>query len=277
MEMPGPKTLFSRITLTLHAESSVELRYRARAVHSHRQALLPDTELIVAGVDGTLVATATLCSHVPSRSLQAVLPESASRAKAADLSQATDPGAAGESKDLQPCTSEPAERKGAERYRPEDEAEVLAFQRLAFPTRQAEMVQPRWRWMFEESATRLGVPMVFWLYRDRGAVVGQTGLIPVRLKVADLCLQTGWVVETMVVESHRGRGVGPRIFVRIHRDQPFSLSLGQTVEMREIQLRLGWKQVASMQIAQRVLRAENVLRARSRSRPPGPQASDSEP
>lgn len=47
-----------------------------------------------------------------------------------------------------------------------------------------------------------------------------------------------------------------------HDDEPFSLSLGQTAEMREIQFRLGWVQVAPLQIAQRIVRPENVLKGK---------------
>ena len=148
------------------------------------------------------------------------------------------------------------------RYRRQDEGEVLAFQRVAFPTRQPELISARWRWMFEESARRIGQEPIFWLYRDAGALVAQMGSIPVRLKVGEQCLPTGWLVETMVLDSHRGHAAGSRLMVRAHDDQPFSLSLGQTAEMREIQLRLGWKQVAPLQIAQRVVNPGQVLQGK---------------
>jgi len=124
------------------------------------------------------------------------------------------------------------------------------------------MVLSRWRWMFDKSARRLGDAPVFWLYRDKDAIVAQMGSIPVRLKVGEQCLSTGWLVETMVLDSHRGQAAGSRLMVQAHEDQPFSLSLGQTAEMREIQLRLGWKQVAPVQIAQRLVRPENVLQGK---------------
>jgi NAD(P)-dependent dehydrogenase (short-subunit alcohol dehydrogenase family)/acyl carrier protein len=148
------------------------------------------------------------------------------------------------------------------RYQPEEEAEVLAFQRVAFPTRQPELIAARWRWMFQASARRLGQAPVFWLYRDGGALVGQMGSIPVRLKVGGESLPTGWLVETMVLDSHRGQAAGSRLMVQAHDEQPFSLSLGQTAEMREIQLRLGWKQVAPLQIAQRVVNPSQVLQGK---------------
>jgi hypothetical protein len=140
--------------------------------------------------------------------------------------------------------------------------EALAFQALAFPERDPDLVPSRWRWMFKESAQRLGVAPMFWLHREAGRPVGQMGSIPVRLKIGDEELPTGWLVETMVLEEFRSQAVGSRLMVRAHEDQPFSLSLGQTAEMREIQFRLGWKQVAPLQIAQLLIRPENVLRGK---------------
>jgi FkbH-like protein len=172
-------------------------------------------------------------------------------------SDVTAPAADAPATERQRATPDPVTR-----YRPEEEAEVLEFQRLAFPTRQPELIPARWRWMFDESARRLGEAPAFWLYRDGGAIVGQMGSIPVQLKVGSQTLRTGWLVETMVLDSHRAQAAGSRITVQGHEDQPFSLSLGQTAEMREIQYRLGWKQVAPLQIAQRLVKATNVLQGK---------------
>src|SRR5688572_25463938 len=147
-------------------------------------------------------------------------------------------------------------------YDPTAEADILAFQARAFPDRRADWVESRWRWMFLESAARLRVKPQFWLHRDEGAIVAQMGSIPVRLKVGEDYLDTGWLVETMVLPEYRSQALGSRLMIEAHDDQPFSLSLGQTQEMREIQFRLGWKQVAPLQTAQLLVRAGNVLKGK---------------
>jgi hypothetical protein len=73
---------------------------------------------------------------------------------------------------------------------------------------------------------------------------------------------TGWLVDTMVLPEYRNRAAGSRMMVEAHQDQPLSLSLGQTSEMREICLRLGWNQVAPLQVAQMLVRPENVLKGK---------------
>ncbi len=89
----------------------------------------------------------------------------------------------------------------------------------------------------------------------RGAIVGADGIHPGAAEGGRAVPPTGWLVDTMVLDRIARRPSGSRLMVQAHEEQPFSLSLGQTAEMREIQLRLGWKQVAPLQIAQLVVNA----------------------
>jgi len=82
------------------------------------------------------------------------------------------------------------------------------------------------------------------------------------VKVGCEVRDSGWLVDTMVLEAYRSKAVGPRIMVQAHEDLPFALSLGQTAEMREVQLRLGWRRVAPLETAQLLIRPENVLKGK---------------
>jgi hypothetical protein len=66
----------------------------------------------------------------------------------------------------------------------------------------------------------------------------------------------------MVLGRYRHTAVGARLMVQAHDDVPFALSLGQTSEMREIQFRLGWSEVAPLQVSQLLLRPERVLKGK---------------
>jgi hypothetical protein len=131
-----------------------------------------------------------------------------------------------------------------------------------FPDRSAHLIPARWRWMFLDSARRLGLEPRVWLYRAAETVVGHMGSIPVRLKLGDEQMHTSWLVDTMVLEEYRSQAIGSRLMVDAHEDEPFSLSLGQSPEMREIQFRLGWKMVAPLQIAQKLVNPGNVLKGK---------------
>jgi hypothetical protein len=116
--------------------------------------------------------------------------------------------------------------------------------------------------MFVESATRLGIAPQVWLRRDGGSIVGHNGAIPVLVKVGRQERLSAWLVDTMVLEEYRSQAVGARLMVEAHEDLPFALSLGQTDQMRAIQLRLGWEQVAPLQTAQLLIRPERVLKGK---------------
>lgn len=162
----------------------------------------------------------------------------------------------------QPVSRPPAAGPSAATPAQYDEAELMAFQIGAWPNRDADLVPARWRWMFVDSARRLGRAPRIWTHREAAGIVGYMGSIPVRVKLQDRELDTGWLVDTMVLKDYRTQAVGSRLMVEAHDDQPFSLSLGQTAEMREILFRLGWKQVAPMTIAQLLARPGNVLKGK---------------
>ncbi len=153
-------------------------------------------------------------------------------------------------------------RTGIEGYSRCSEPEVFEFQKVAFPDRRPELIPERWRWMFVRSAERLGVDPRVWLYREENQLAAQMGAIPVRLKVGGDSLDTAWLVDTMVLQRYRHTAVGARLMVQAHDDVPFALSLGQTSEMRAIQFRLGWSEVAPLQVSQLLLRPERVLKGK---------------
>jgi hypothetical protein len=142
------------------------------------------------------------------------------------------------------------------------EPAIFEFHEKAWPHRAAHLVPARWRWMYVDSARRLGQEPLVWLHRAAGSIVGHMGSIPVDVKLGPEVRRTAWLVETMVLEAYRSQAIGSRVMVESQSDMPFALSLGQTAEMREIQLRLGWHQVAPLQVAQLLIRPEHVLKGK---------------
>jgi hypothetical protein len=149
--------------------------------------------------------------------------------------------------------------KGLIGYDPALEQEIFDFQQVAYPTRRPDWIAPRWRWMFVASAQRLGIPPMVWLYRNASGVVAHQGAIPVTLKVGEQEHTTGWFVETMALESVRGKAIGPMLIKKALEDLPFNLSLGQTPQMRTIQLAMGWAQVAPLRTYVLLLNPRQVL------------------
>jgi hypothetical protein len=156
-------------------------------------------------------------------------------------------------------SSDVADPNGATGYAPAREGEIVEFARSAWPDRPEDLVVPRWRWMFVESAERLGLEPKVWLYREAGRVVAHHGAMPVRLQVGPDMFDSAWFADTMVLESHRSRATGAQLLLESNDAFPVGLSLGQSAQMREIALRLGWEQVAPLQTFLLLLRPRQVL------------------
>lgn len=149
--------------------------------------------------------------------------------------------------------------KGLSGYAPEIEEAVFEFQRTAYPDRSAALIPQRWRWMFVESARRLGVDPMVWVYLKDSAVLAHQGAIAVRLQIAGQERTTGWFVDTMALPAARGKAIGPMLVKKALDDLPMNLSLGQTQDMRELQFALGWQQVVPLNTYMFLLRPEKVL------------------
>jgi FkbH-like protein len=151
---------------------------------------------------------------------------------------------------------------GLIRFTADMEADVLAFQQEAFTYRRPELIAPRWRWMFKESAARLGLGPRVWLFRDADRIVAHHGALPVRLKAGDVELTTAWWVDTKVRDEYQSEALGPRLVLRGNDDLDFGLSLGQTKQMRDILLLVGHVQVAPLETAQLLIEPHTVLSAK---------------
>ncbi len=132
-------------------------------------------------------------------------------------------------------------------YSPSLETEVFEFCKQAWPHRRSDWIEPRWRWMYVDSAKRLGESPQVWLYRDQGKIVGHHGAQQVAFQIGNKVRKTAWLVETMILPNHREKGLGASLVIQSKEDMPFNLSLGQTDQMRGILERLGWKRVAPLQ------------------------------
>ncbi|MCA9246769.1 MAG: hypothetical protein KDA42_06625 [Planctomycetales bacterium] len=152
--------------------------------------------------------------------------------------------------------------KGLVRYLPELEREIFVFQRAAYPHRDPSLVEPRWKWMFIEPARRLGLDPLVWMYRRKDEIVAHQGAIGVEFQLDGKKFTTGWFVETMALESVRGKAIGPMVIQKALEDLPFNLSLGQTETMRNVQFALGWEQVAPLRTYVLPLRPVRVLKGK---------------
>ncbi|MEC8556779.1 MAG: SDR family NAD(P)-dependent oxidoreductase [Planctomycetota bacterium] len=147
-------------------------------------------------------------------------------------------------------------------YKSDIEQKLFEFVQRAWPHRRKDWIEPRWKWMYLESAKRINSEPRVWLYRDEEEIVGHHGAQFVRFKMGDQEVSTAWFVETMVQESHRSHGVGTRLVMQSLEDMPLNLSLGQSAEMRAILEKLGWHNVAPLQTYMYPIHPGRVLKGK---------------
>lgn len=151
-------------------------------------------------------------------------------------------------------------------FYPELKRSVFEFCEKAWPRRRKDWIEPRWNWMYLQSAARLKVKPKVWLFQDEEQVVAHHGAQFVRLQVGGQRYNTAWFVETMVLDEYRDRGIGARLVMQSREEMPLNLSLGQTEQMRAILLRAGWIQVAPLETYLLLLKPSKVLKKKM----PGP-------
>ena len=117
--------------------------------------------------------------------------------------------------------------------------------------------------MFIDAAAALRrVDPAVWVYFRKGELVAHQGAIPVLLKLGEEELETGWFVETMVLERARGGPVGAALVAQSLQDMPFNLSLGQSPLMRELQYKLGWRKVGPLNTYAMAIDVDTMLARR---------------
>jgi acyl carrier protein len=143
------------------------------------------------------------------------------------------------------------------------EKQIVEFTRQAWPRRPVHTVVPRWRWMFLESAQRLGLEPLYWTVADEHENwLAFMGAIPVEVQVHDRVGVFWWLVDTMVLEPFRREAYGLQLMAAAEKELPFSLSLGQSAEMRQILDKLGWRVVASQRTLVLPLKEWDLVRHR---------------
>jgi GNAT superfamily N-acetyltransferase len=98
-----------------------------------------------------------------------------------------------------------------ERFKLSDETALLAFLREAYPSEPSKSNAVFFKWQFLENPHVSSDYPPVWVIKTGEKIVGQIGAIPVRLKVGSDERDALWVIDIVLAEQHRGRGLGKRL------------------------------------------------------------------
>lgn len=111
------------------------------------------------------------------------------------------------------------------------------------------------RWLYDRNpATESAGFLPIYVCREGDSIVGQLGIIPVRIVLDGASLRSGWCVDFFILPSHQRRGIGRGLLSAAHADFPMLMSLGQTDASRALFLKCGWRVAGAMRIYKRFLR-----------------------
>ena len=122
-----------------------------------------------------------------------------------------------------------------------DRDAIAAFVEEAYGARARYKGTPRWTWQFVDnpfgSHPEGTVPV--WIALDGDRVVGQIAVQDAVLQVQDTTLEAGWIVDVMILPSHRGSGLGHRLYDAVARDVAVLVTLTMALATRRMAERLG--------------------------------------
>jgi GNAT superfamily N-acetyltransferase len=136
-------------------------------------------------------------------------------------------------------------RAGVGRLTREDHDDWIAFRARNFGPdgRQAD---PAWlRWLAENPELD-GGELQAWICRRNGAIVGNQGSIPFRLKEGQRVLPASWAVDLMVEPAWRLRGIGPVLSEAQARITELAAAVGISDAACRAYRRAGWRDLGEI-------------------------------
>jgi hypothetical protein len=122
----------------------------------------------------------------------------------------------------------------------EDRDAVFDFIRQAYPSRWQYKIPERWEWAYVENPYLEPGELPFWIAVDeRGGVAGGTGALVEPLAVSGKELRVGWSVDTFLLPSFRGLGLGRELQRLNDEANPIFMSLSMSEANRRIKTSLG--------------------------------------
>lgn len=124
---------------------------------------------------------------------------------------------------------------------PEDREAVFAFSKLAYPDRWQYKVPERWQWEYVDNPFLPDDRLPVWIAvdEDEHKVIGQTCAMVEPLKLGDVITRVGWSVDTFLLPTYRGQGIGFQLQKANDEGNPVFMSLSMSGANRRIKAGLG--------------------------------------
>jgi GNAT superfamily N-acetyltransferase len=98
-----------------------------------------------------------------------------------------------------------------------------------------------------------------WVVRSAGKIVGQLATITVQLKAGTAYTKAIWILEFILLEEFRGKGIGKRLVLAAREKYPTMITLGINEASTRVFTSLGWKPLGSIHRYHKLLFAGSAV------------------
>ncbi|MGI8494771.1 MAG: GNAT family N-acetyltransferase [Pyrinomonadaceae bacterium] len=149
-----------------------------------------------------------------------------------------------------------------------EKRELLFFLKCAYTDNPRQADEKFWDWHFLESPFAEPDNMPVWVAKDGAKIVGQLAAIPVKLKVGETQKSAIWILDFIVDENYRGKGIGKNLVGASEEFCPLGLGVNTSEQHAPALLqKLGWKIVGKISRYNKLLFPGEALREVSQIKP----------
>jgi GNAT superfamily N-acetyltransferase len=154
-----------------------------------------------------------------------------------------------------------------EQFRMEKSEGLLRFLRVAYAGEARKSEPAYWKWHYLENPNTTTDDLPVWVAVAGEEIVGQLATIPVPIKVGGETRPAIWILDFIVREDFRGKGLGKRLVMAARARYPTTITLGINRQSAGLFQSMGWVEMGWIHRYQKLLYAGNGLKGAARIAP----------
>jgi len=146
-----------------------------------------------------------------------------------------------------------------EQFRVERAEALLRFLRVAYAGEARKSEPAYWKWHYLENPNTRIDDIPLWVVSCGDEIVGQLATIPVQAKAGSETRAAIWILDFIVREDFRGKGLGKKLVMAAREKYPTMITLGINEQSAGVFRSMGWVEMGHIHRYQKLLYAGNGL------------------
>ena len=146
-----------------------------------------------------------------------------------------------------------------EQFRVAKTEELLRFLRVAYAAEARKSDPAYWKWHYLENPNTRVDDIPLWVVVCGEEIVGQLATIPVQLKAGGETRPAIWILDFIVREDFRGKGLGKKLVMAAGEKYPTMITLGINEQSAGVFRSMGWVEMGWIHRYQKLLYAAHGL------------------